>query len=63
MSHYLLDDVNQNEDSFLCMLGENTPIKDCTGFSCDMMNIGSMISSPCMLVVDFVVNHVLHHEK
>ncbi|KAM0935861.1 putative protein XRI1 [Dioscorea sansibarensis] len=41
VSHYLLDDVNQNEGGFLCMLGENTPIKDCTGFSCDMMNIGN----------------------
>ena len=30
--------MNQNEDSFLCMLGEHTPTKDLTGFDHDMMN-------------------------
>ncbi|KAJ0988893.1 hypothetical protein J5N97_007249 [Dioscorea zingiberensis] len=43
VSHYLLDDVNQNEDSLLGMLEEHTPAKDSADFSYDMMNIGNDI--------------------
>ncbi|KAH7670436.1 hypothetical protein IHE45_10G027200 [Dioscorea alata] len=38
VSQYLWNDASQNEDSFVCMLGERTPTKDLTGFDHDMMS-------------------------
>ncbi|KAJ0960937.1 hypothetical protein J5N97_001174 [Dioscorea zingiberensis] len=38
VSEYLWNDVTQNEDSFLCMLEEHTPVKDFPDFDRDMMN-------------------------
>ncbi|KAG1363442.1 putative protein XRI1 [Cocos nucifera] len=41
-SHFLWDEVNPNEDDFLHMLEQQTPIKDCADFGYQISDIGDI---------------------
>nr|XP_010927673.1 protein XRI1 isoform X2 [Elaeis guineensis] len=41
-SHFLWDEVNPNEDDFLYMLEQQTPIKDCADFGYQVSDIGDI---------------------